>query len=421
MYQATGGTPVPGTTRSAYPAYAMAAVASCVTAMILLFPEASFTASVRGLRLWFEVVFPALLPFFVMSEIMMGLGVIHFIGVVLEPLMRPLFRIPGAGAFAVAIGLAAGYPLGAKVTADLRRARLITSPEAERLVSLANTADPLFLSGAVAVGMFALPELAGTLTLAHYLGVIGVGLVMRFHARGGEETREARSSGAVLERALAALRDARARDGRPIGELFGDAVRNSMNSLLFVGGSIIMFSVILEVLTIAGIVPLAAQALAAGLGALHLHATVADAIVRGLVEITIGAQTASTASASLLEKAVAASAVIGWSGLSVHAQVAVMVHGTGIRLGPYIAARSLHAALAAAWTWLLLGPLGAQAGARLPGLATLTPLWAAQSVSFGARLYHATATATQLAVGMLLVVAAGWILRRLAVFWTRLV
>jgi len=399
------------------PVYGLAALASLITAMILLFPEASFSASLAGLQLWLDVVFPALLPFFVMAEIMMGLGVVHFIGVLLEPFMRPLFRIPGAGAFAVAIGLAAGYPLGAKVAGDLRRAQLCTGPEGERLVSLANTADPLFLAGAVAVGMFALPELAGPLALGHYLGVISVGLLMRFHAPRGPASRDPHTAEPVLLRALAALRAARQRDGRPLGELFGDAVRNSMNTLLFVGGSIVMFSVILEVLSIAGVVGIAGQLLAAALEPLNVHPTVADALIRGGMEITIGAKAASLAAAPLLDKAVAASAIIAWSGLSVHAQVAVMVHRTDIRLAPYIAARCLHALLAAGFTWLILGPL--QGWVDVGALPVLAPWWAAQSLTFGARLFHATATAAQLALGMLGVVGVGAALGRLAVFWTR--
>lgn len=412
---------MPQAARPAISSYSLAILASLVTAMILLFPEASFSASLTGLRLWFEVVFPALLPFFVMAEIMMGLGVIHFIGVILEPLMRPLFRLPGAGAFAVAIGLAAGYPLGAKVAADLRRANLCTGPEGERLVSFANTADPLFLAGAVAIGMFAVPELAGTLALAHYVGAFGVGFLMRFHARRAPQTEEPRAAAPLLARALAALRDARERDGRPIGQLFGDAVRNSMNTLLFVGGSIIMFSVMLQVLTIAGIVPLASQLLAAALAHFNVHPTVADALVRGAVEITIGAKTASEATAPLLDKAVAASAIVAWSGLSVHAQVAVMLRGTDIRLGPYIAARFLHAVLAAIAAWFALGPAGAWLGGGVPGAAlpVLPPVWAVQPLSFGGRLFHATATATQLGLLMMLVAGIGSVIGRWTAFWTR--
>lgn len=141
------GAPLSSLTWTKRQAYTLAIVAFVLTVVFVLYPEDAFHSSVSGMRLWFDIVLPALLPFFVMAEMLMGLGVIHYIGVLLEPIMRPLFRIPGAGAFAAALGLAAGYPLGAKLAGNLARAKLCTDVEGERLVSLANTADPLFMVG----------------------------------------------------------------------------------------------------------------------------------------------------------------------------------------------------------------------------------------------------------------------------------
>ena len=69
--------------------YLAALAGLVVTVAFVMYPEAAFEASLDGLKLWFEIVLPALLPFFTMSEILMGLGVIHAVGVLLEPLMRP--------------------------------------------------------------------------------------------------------------------------------------------------------------------------------------------------------------------------------------------------------------------------------------------------------------------------------------------
>jgi len=120
------------------------AVAIIITVFIIIFSEQAFDAALEGLKVWWEVVFPSLLPFFIIAEILMGLGVVHFMGALLEPLMRPLFKVPGVGAFAMAMGLASGYPIGAKITGNLRRKKLCSKTEAERLVSFTNTADPLF-------------------------------------------------------------------------------------------------------------------------------------------------------------------------------------------------------------------------------------------------------------------------------------
>lgn len=343
--------------------YGWAATGLILAAAVALYPEAAFEASLQGLNLWFDVVFPALFPFFALCQLLMGLGVIHGLGVLLEPLMQPVFRLPGPAAFAVAMGLAAGYPLGAKITGDLRRRQLCTAVEAERLVSFANTADPLFISAAVALSMFRRPELAGVLSTAHYLAALCVGLLMRFHGAGGPGSPPPVAPGTrpvpgLLPRALAAMVRARRDDGRPLGTLFADAIQDSLRSMLFIGGSIILFNVILQVATLVGFIGLLARVLAwclAPLGADHEGAV---ALVKGLFEITLGAREASGTPLPLPIQAALASWIIGWSGFSVHAQVAAMLHDTDVRLGPYVLARFLHACLAALFSLVLLGPAG---------------------------------------------------------------
>ena len=84
--------------RSRLLTYFMAFGTVFITVSMVQYPKESFDSAIMGLNLWWNVVFPALLPFFILSEILMGLGVVHFIGVLLEPLMRPLFNVPGVGA-----------------------------------------------------------------------------------------------------------------------------------------------------------------------------------------------------------------------------------------------------------------------------------------------------------------------------------
>ena len=137
----------------------LAGLASLLTLSLVPFPKEALQAAIEGMKVFWEIVFPSLLPFFVLSEVLLGLGAVHFIGVLLEPLMRPVFNVPGAGAFAMSMGLAAGYPMDAVITGKFRRRGLCTQAEGERLLAFTNTADPLFIFGAVAVGMFGLPYL----------------------------------------------------------------------------------------------------------------------------------------------------------------------------------------------------------------------------------------------------------------------
>ena len=98
----------------------------------------------------------------------MGLGVVHFMGVLLEPIMRPVFNVPGTGAFVMAMGYTSGAPIGTMLSVELRKKNLCTRMEAERLMSFTNNSSPLFIFGAVAVGMFNNPALGLILAFSHY-------------------------------------------------------------------------------------------------------------------------------------------------------------------------------------------------------------------------------------------------------------
>src|SRR5690625_816925 len=142
---------------------------TCTMAIILIsYPGQAFEASIRGLNMWWEIVFPSLLPFFITAELLIGFGAVTFIGVLFEPIMRPLFNVPGAGSFAWIMGMASGYPSGAKISTRLREEGVLTQIEAERLVSFTNASSPLFIFGAIAVGFFHNAQLGLLIAVSHY-------------------------------------------------------------------------------------------------------------------------------------------------------------------------------------------------------------------------------------------------------------
>ncbi len=338
--------------------YLLALLVAILTVSIVIDPQETYNASLEGVQLWWDIVLPALLPFFILSEVLMGLGVVHFMGAFLEPLMQPLFKVPGVGGFVVAIGLASGYPIGAKITTRLREENLCTRLEAERLIGFTNTADPLFMVGAVAVGMFHNPALGATLAAAHYISSILVGLTLRFW--GKEENtvvnqRQHRQSN-LFKYALDELYNARNRDSRPIGKLLGDAVTSSMQTMLLVGGFIILFAVLVRVLVNIGAINLLAVPLTWLLKPLQIGSEIMKPLASGVFEITLGAHQASLALLDPRIQLALTSAIIAWSGLSVHGQVAAIISSTDIRYTPYLVARIIHGLYAAIVTYYIYNP-----------------------------------------------------------------
>lgn len=340
-------------------------LASSVTFMaisLIAFPQESVKASIRGLNMWWEIVFPSLLPFFIVSEMLIGFGVVKFIGVLLEPLMRPLFRVPGVGGFVWAMGMASGYPSGAKLTARLRQEGQLTRIEAERLVSFTNSSNPLFIFGAVSVGFFYNAKLGVILALSHYLGNICVGLLMRFY--GKEEQQEKTSIPkknkhiSKLRYALSALHQTRLKDQRPLGKLLGDAVTSSIQTLLMIGGFIILFSVVNKLLFHLGFTTFLAHTVEFILTLFTLPDTLSIPFISGLFEITLGSQlTSQVQDATLMHQAIITSFILAFSGFSVQAQVASILAQTDIRFQPFFIARIFHGVFASLFAFLLWEPV----------------------------------------------------------------
>ncbi|SEN86366.1 sporulation integral membrane protein YlbJ [Paenibacillus sp. OV219] len=346
------------------PAVIPAWAAVILTLLMIGFPSEALHASIRGLSIWWEVLFPALFPFFVISELLLGLGIVHFFGKMLDPLMRPLFRIPGIGGFVVTMGYASGYPVGARLTAQLWEQKLINRAEGERLVAFTTTSDPIFLIGAVSVGFFHNVALAPVLAAAHYGGGLIIGLLMRFHDRNAPATLQAKPeerSGrrkSRLAEAIRAMHTARMMDGRSLGTLLQDAVQAALRLMIVVGGLVVVFSVIMELLRQAGGIEMLAIGVRGLLGLISVPPALSDAVVNGLFEVTLGARSAGTATSSgLLHQAAIAAFVLSWAGLSVHAQIASLLSRTDLRYKPFIIARFLHGCIATGliyvlWDWL---------------------------------------------------------------------
>jgi sporulation integral membrane protein YlbJ len=344
--------------RSRFKTAFLAVSVTVMAASLIVYPEESFAASIRGLDMWWEIVFPSLLPFFIISEMLIGFGIVKFIGVLLEPLMRPLFRVPGVGGFVWAMGMASGFPAGAKLTARLRQEKQISRIEAERLVAFTNSSNPLFIFGAVSVGFFKNAQLGIILALSHYLGNICVGLLMRFYGRNDLEEKEIqkgkKQSKFPIRTAFIALHRTRVNDNRPIGRLLGDAVTSSIQTLLMIGGFIILFSVINKLLFHLNITSFLAKIVKFILNTLSIPETLSIPLISGLFEITQGSQmTSQVQDASLMQLAVITSFILAFSGFSVQAQVASILAQTDIRFQPFFIARIFHGFFASIFTVLL--------------------------------------------------------------------
>lgn len=113
--------------------------------IMLLFPAPVLKGASEGLLLWFNTVLPTLFPFILICNLLIQTKAINALLYITRPLFCRFFRVSPYGSFAVLSGFLCGYPMGAKVTADLYRQGNISSEEASYLLSFCNNTSPMFI------------------------------------------------------------------------------------------------------------------------------------------------------------------------------------------------------------------------------------------------------------------------------------
>ncbi len=153
------------------------------TIFLVVFSKSNLSAAKEGLSLFANSVLPSLLPFFIATELLSYTGIIEVLGRTLNRFMRPIFNVPGVGAFAFIMGIISGYPIGAKIVTNFRQNGICTKEEGERLLAFTNNSGPLFIIGTVGISLFFDTRTGILLFLSHILACISVGIVFRFWKR----------------------------------------------------------------------------------------------------------------------------------------------------------------------------------------------------------------------------------------------
>lgn len=316
---------------------------------LIIFPKTAVSSALKGIHLWLEVVFPSLFPFFVASQLLSRSGFIGFAGVVMEPIMRPVFNIPGCGSFALAMGIVSGYPIGAVITSDLKKQNLITKTEAERLLTFTNNSGPLFIMGAVAVGMFKMPSVGYLLYISHVAACLTVGIIFRYYKSSEKSPKKPYLK--LSQKIRMEFQKLKNSDTNPY-TLFGECIKSAITTILAIGGFIIFFSVLINILIASGISGWICSMAPAFIGKLGFGPQILEGIFCGFFEITTGANLINAAKAGLIIKLCTTSLIIGWAGLSVHAQVMSVISGSGINAKPYIVGKALQGIISGIYTFI---------------------------------------------------------------------
>ena len=198
--------------------------------------------------------------------------------------------------------------MGARVTSDLYKSKMISQDEVFRINSFASTSGPLFVVGAVGVGMLGSQTIGIILLISHYLGAIINGICFRNFRYQKNTVREM-----SIENHKSNLTD---------------TMYSSIISILLVGGYIVIFFILIEMFSNVGVFGFLSRLL------FFIPSELVQGIFSGIIEVTTGCAALSTVSSFLLVPLICA--LISWGGISIHAQALTFLSSCGLPMRVFV-------------------------------------------------------------------------------------
>ena len=109
----------------------------------LIYPQNALMASRRGLTLWFEQILPTLLPFSVISYIVLHSNLFSHPA---HEKKHSFLRIQPEEWYVIFCGFLFGFPIGSKLSADLYEHHRIVKKRAQILACFTNNLSPVFVT-----------------------------------------------------------------------------------------------------------------------------------------------------------------------------------------------------------------------------------------------------------------------------------
>ena len=283
---------------------------------MLSFPQTVFTGASYGLVLWFRHVLPTLLPYMILINVLICTPALHWICRITSTFLCPLLGTSYYGTFAVLTGFLCGYPMGAKTTSDLLNAHKISRSEASYLLSFCNNTSPAFiLSYVVAQNMK-----ERNLCIPFFLILTFTPLMLSFIFRLFYRLPESSCSFPQV------TPGSFSNPSESISDSFLDrCILNAFESVTKVGGYMMMFSVLIQLL--ASVLP----------------NTIFSLLLYSSLEISTGIRLLFSSALYTTEKIILCAFLTSFGGWCCIAQTYSMISSSQLPILPYITAKLVTA------------------------------------------------------------------------------
>lgn len=295
---------------------------------LLIAPSLCITAATEGLLLWFNKVFPSLLPFIILINLLVGLNMLEPLSRRLSPITEKLWDLPGNIGFSFLMGLIAGYPMGAKIIKQLVAEKALSLQQGEKALCFCNNCGPLFIIGTVGTILLQNTAAGYFLLFIHILSATLMSFLL---------------SGYKVDKLPIHSNHTRTASTFQFAPAFTKAVENGMDTIVCVGGYIIFFSVLTQILTQSTLFKTFLRLPLIN----HLPTSILQGVLTGILELSNGVGALSKsylASPSMYTLALLA-ASISFGGFCVYFQTLYVLGDVPFSTKPYLLCKLLQGIL----------------------------------------------------------------------------
>lgn len=326
-----------------YKTFIIAGLLLSIVLSVVLSPDVALQASLSGLTIWWKLVFPGLLPFLILYELILAFGLVHGIQALLSPITTRLLKMPRAASLPFIMSLLSGFPAGVEPTVRLLQENQLSKQQAQRLLGYMHLPNPIFVTVIIGAGFFQTPILGLIIISTIWISAI---ILMTLHSY--LATRKTTDHTVSKEHDhinfAASMELGRKLDGRGLGKVLGDSVAASVQKLFIIGGFIIFSSVIAAFAT----------------SIMNNFTLQLPFLAHALLELHIGSYAISNWTMehnSIVLGCALLVACLSFSGISGILQVSYYTTGQPIRTILFIKYRIFHAICGFFMTYILWKPL----------------------------------------------------------------
>ena len=296
-----------------------------ILSFLVLFLEVLFNKTLifdtisYSLNIWVNSLIPSMFPSFIISDILISYQITNYIPKPLKKIFCKIFNVSEQIISIFFLSLLSGFPSNARNAKNLYQQNLITKEEASHALTFTHFANPLFVLSTVSV-LFLNNEQYGYLILSsHYLGNIILGIIFKnTYPKTNNNYKSISNKSQNFSNNLI------------------KAIKASIDTLLLILGTLTCF-LILSALII---------------NKLNIN-PYPSAIIKGILEVTMGLKSVSLLTIPNIYKVVISTMLISFGGLAVHLQILSQLIDTEISYQPFFIARILHSLISGTICYIL--------------------------------------------------------------------